>query len=90
MVKIDYYKFGIFDPYKFGGECYRTLREAKQAYLNHLKQGHRVSCDILGCTLKNDSIFLTQTPWYSDVKAFGRTVLTYTGYAVKVGKYKLS
>ena len=90
MTRIDYYKFGVYEPYKFGGECYRTLREAKRAYLNHLKQGHRVSCDILGCTQKEDGIFLTFTPWYSDMKAFGRTELTNMGSAVKIGKYKLS
>lgn len=87
MAKIDYYKFGVFEPYKSGGECHKTLREAKQAYLDHLKQGHRVGCEICGCTLKDDSIFLTFTPWYSDVKAFGRTELTNIGYDVKIGKY---
>ena len=66
-----------------------ALREAKAAYIKHLQQGHRVSCDILGCTLKDDSIFLTFTPWYSDKQAFGRTELTNIGYAVKIGKYKL-
>lgn len=90
MARIDFYKFSVYEPYKIGGECHRTLREAKQAYLNHLKQGHRVGCDILGCTLKDDSIFLTYTSWYSDVKAFGRTELTNIGYAVKIGKYKIS
>lgn len=90
MARIDYYNFSVYEPYKFGGECHRTLREAKQAYLNHLKQGHRVGCDIHGCTLKDDSIFLTYTSWYSDVKAFGRTELTNIGYAVKIGKYKIS
>ena len=89
MVRIDHYKFSIDDPYKMGGECYRTLREAKQAYIKHLQQGHRVGCDILGCTQKDDSIFLTFTPWYSDVKAFGRTELTNIGYAVKIGFYQI-
>lgn len=89
-MKIDYYKFDVYDPYKFGGECYRTLREAKNAYIKHMQQGHRVGCDILGCSLKDDSIFLTFTPWYSDVKSFGRTKLTKIGYAVKAGKYELS
>lgn len=90
MVRIDYYKFEVCDPYKYGGECYRTLREAKEAYMKHLQQGHRVSCNILGCTLKDDCIFLTYTPWYSDVKAFGRTELTNIGHAVKIGKYHFS
>lgn len=90
MANIDYYKFGVYEPYKINGERYRTLREAKQAYMKHLKRGHRVSCDILGCTLKEDGIFLTFTPWYSDVKAFGRTELTNIGYLVQIGKYKLS
>lgn len=89
-MKIDYYKFPVYNPYKFGGECYRTLREAKNVYMRHIQQGHRVGCDILGCSLKDDSIFLTYTPWYSDVKAFGRTELTNIGYSVKVGKYELS
>lgn len=89
-MKIDYYKFSIYEPYKFGGECHRTLREAKNAYIKHMQQGHRVGCGILGCSLKDDSIFLTYTPWYSDVKFFGRTELTNIGYAVKTGKYELS
>lgn len=90
MVKIDYYKFSVYEPYRLGGECHRTLREAKAAYTKHLQQGHRVGCDIHGCTFNDDSIFLTFTPWYSDVQAFGRTELTNIGYAVKVGKYKIS
>lgn len=90
MIRIDYYKFDVYAPYKFGGEYYRTLREAKAVYIKHLQQGHRVGCDILGCTLKEDGIFLTYTPWYSDVKAFGHTKLTNIGYAVKIGKYKIS
>lgn len=90
MAKKDYYKFGVYEPYKINGECYRTLREAKQAYINHLQRGHRVSCDILGCTLKEEGIFLTFTPWYADEKTFGRTELTNIGYLVKKGKYKLS
>lgn len=56
-MKIDYYNFPVDDPYKCGGECYRTLREAKNAYMRHIQQGHRVGCDILGCSLKDDSIF---------------------------------
>lgn len=89
MTRTDYYTFSVYDPYKIGGECHRTLREAKQAYIKHLRQGHRVGCDILGCTLKDDSIFLTYTPWYSDEEAFGRTKLTNVGYAVKIGNYKI-
>ena len=87
MARIDYYNFDCYEPYKLGGECYRTLREAKAAYMKHLQQGHCVGCDILGCTLKDDSIFLTFTPWYSDVKTFGRTKITKIGYAVKTGRY---
>lgn len=89
MARVDLYKFDVYEPYKLCGECHRTLREAKQAYLKHLKQGHRVGCDILGCTLKDDSIFLTYTSWYSDVKAFGCTKLSNIGYAVKIGKYNI-
>lgn len=90
MAKIDYYKFRVFEPCKFDGECHRTLREAKAAYMKHLQQGHRVGCDILGCNHKDDSICLTFTPWYSDVKAFGRTELTNIGYAVKIGEYRIN
>lgn len=89
MTRIDYYKFSVYDPYKFDGECYRTLREAKAAYIKHLQRGHRVGSDIFGCTLKDDCIFLTYTPWYSDEEAFGRTKLTNVGYAVKIGNYKI-
>lgn len=87
MAKIDYYKFIVYNPYRFGGECYGTLREAKAAYIKHLQRGHCVGSDILGCTMKDDCIFITYTPWYSDVRAFGRTKLTAIGYAVKIGKY---
>ena len=90
MAKVDYYKFGVYEPYKVCGERCRTLREAKKVYLKHLQEGHRVSCDILGCTLKDDSIFLTFTPWYSDEQVFGHTRLTNIGHAVKIGKYRIS
>lgn len=83
MARVDFYKFYVYEPYKPCGECHRTLREAKQAYIKHLRQGHRVGCDILGCTLKDDSIFLTYTSWYNDEGAFGRTELSSVGYAVK-------
>ena len=89
MAKIDYYTFYACEPCWHGDECHKTLREAKQAYLSHLTQGHYVGCNIYGCTLKDDSTFLTFTPWYSDVKAFGRTELTNIGYAVKIGKYSI-
>lgn len=89
MVKVDYYRFDCYEPYKLCGECHRTFREAKAAYMKHLQQGHRVGCSIYGCTLKDDSIFLTFTPWYIDVQAFGRTKLTNIGYAVKIGEYKI-
>lgn len=87
MARIDYYRFDVFEPYRLFGERYRTLREAKDAYIKHIQQGHSVGCDIFGCTLKDDCIFLTYTPWYSDVKAFGRTKLTKIGYTVKTGEY---
>ena len=90
MTKIDFYMFGVYEPYQHGGECHRTLREAKQAYLSHLTQGHNIGCNIYGCTLKDNIIFLTFTPWYSDVKAFGRTELTNIGHAVKIGKYRIN
>lgn len=90
MVRIDYYHFDVYEPYKLCGECHRTLKEAKTAYKKHKQQGHRVGCIIAGYTLKDDSTFLTYTPWYSDKQAFGRTKLTNIGYAVKVGKYKIS
>ena len=90
MARIDYYKFDVFMPYKLGGERYRTLHKAKAAYMKHLQQGHRTGCNILGCTKKDDSIFLTFTPWYGDEQAFGRTELTNIGYAVKIGKYRIS
>ena len=90
MARIDYYKFSVFDPYKIGGECYRTLREAKASYIKHLQRCHCVGSGILGCTMKDDCIFLTYTPWYSDVRAFGRTQLTNIGYAVKICKYKFA
>ena len=90
MVRTDYYLFYVYKSHKFVEECHKTLREAKQAYINHLKQGHRLGCDIYGCTLKEYGTSLTFTPWYSDVKAFGRTELTNIGYAVQIGKYILS
>lgn len=90
MARIDYYNFDCYEPYKLCGECYRTLREAKAAYIKHKQQGHHVGCFIYGCTLKDDSIFLTFTPWYCDKQVFGCTKLTNIGYAVKIGKYKIS
>ena len=89
MIKIDYYKFYVCEPKWHGDECHKTLRDAKQAYIKHLHQGHYVNSEIYGCTLKDDSISLTFTPWYGGVKPFGRTELTNIGYAVKIGKYRI-
>lgn len=81
-MRVDYYKFSVYAPdsaYRLNGYQFRTLHEAKEAYLQHLYQGHRLSCCIEGCTIEDDCIFLTYTPWWSDVKSFGRTKLTWKG-----------
>ena len=78
-MKAEYYTFVVFSPYVYGGEKHKTLWKAKQSYLKHLKQGHRLGSDILGCTKQNDCIFLSYTPFNSDTKTFGRTQLTYMG-----------
>lgn len=90
MIKIDYYNFSVLSPYKCNGESHRTLREAKEAYLKHIAKGHRVGCDIHGCSLKDSSIFLTFTPWYSDSMEFGRTQKTYYAIAMEKGVYHIS
>lgn len=80
-VKCDYYKFSVFEPYIFNGECHRTLNEAKKAVREHISKGHRGDWSILGCTKKDDCNFLTYTPWWSDAKSFGRTIMTWYGQA---------
>lgn len=89
MARVDYYSFAVYEPYKFGGEYYRTLSEAKKAYKEHLRKGHRINHTIYGCTNQEDGVFLTFTPWYSDSKEFGRTQLTSIGKAVNNGTYIL-
>lgn len=88
-MKIDYYRFDCFLPYRLGGEAYGRLKEAKSAYMKHLNHGHRLGNNIYGCTDKDDSIFLTYTPFYSDTKTFGRTNLTNISHAIKNGNYTL-
>lgn len=78
-MKGDYYKFSVFEPYIFDGEKHKTLREAKEAVYDHISKGHKGDWSILGCTLKDNCIFLTYTPWWSDVKSFGKTILTNMG-----------
>lgn len=80
-MKCDYYKFYVFDPYIFGGEKHRTLREAKEAVYAHIRKGHKGDWSILGCTLKDDCNFLTYTPFWSYEQTFGRTILTWYGEA---------
>ena len=87
MAKVDYYSFSVSKPFRCNGESYRTLSEAKAAYLQHKMKGDIVGCQICGCTTKEDGIFLTFTPWYEDIKEFGKTQLTNIGKAVKNGKY---
>lgn len=88
-MKVDYYKFESFEPYRLGGEVYGTLKEAKSAYLERFNQGNRLGCDIYGCTEKEDAIYLTFTHFYSDTKTFGRTYLTNIGHQIRNGKYIL-
>lgn len=80
MTKIDCYNFRVLDPYKFGGENYKTLHAAKSAYKEHLEKGHKVGCCIYGCTERDTAISFT--PWYYDALAFGRTQLTNIGRAL--------
>ena len=69
-MKVDYYRFECFLPYKLGGEAYCRLKEAKFAYMEHLNHGNRLGNCIYGCTEKDYSIYLTYTPFYSDSKTF--------------------
>lgn len=89
MINIDYYKFTSFTPYELSGEVYKTLKEAKSAYMEHLRCGHRLGGCIYGCTAKDDSISLTYTPFYSDTKTFGKTRYTNIGHAIDSGSYTL-
>lgn len=89
MTKIDYYMFDVHNPYRCGGDCYKTLGEAKIAYIGHIKLGHIIGSDIYGKSKKDDCVALTYTPWFSDLKSFGRTKLTWIGEAVKQGTYIL-
>ncbi len=75
----DYYKFDVFQPYVFGGEIHKRLADAKRAFLSHVAQGHRTGCCIYGCTAKDKDIALTYTPFYTDTKCLGRTMLTLIG-----------
>ncbi len=86
-MKVDFYQFEVFNPYRFGGVRYKTLQQAKSAYMAHLGKGDRVGSGIYGCTKADDSIFLTYTPWFVDVRAFGRTLLTNIGELVRQGRY---
>lgn len=84
----DYYQYsnyGIPFPHF---RNYHTLYEAKQAYMREFTDGCRLSSGILGKTVRDSSIFLTFTPFYSDTKTFGRTQTTYIGEQVKRGEYQ--
>lgn len=78
-MKCDYYKFDVFNPYVFGGEIHKRLVDAKRAFLQHIAQGHRVGNCIYGCATKDEDVALTYTPYYSDTKCLGRTMLTLIG-----------
>lgn len=79
MARVDYYSFDVFEPYKFNGESYKTLRGAKSAYRKHLAKGHRVSNTIYGRTRKDESISLSYTTYWSDAQCFSQTKLTNIG-----------
>lgn len=78
-MKCDYYKFNVFQPYIFGGEIHERLVDAKRAFLSHITRGHRIGSCIYGCTVKDEDITLTYTPYYSDTKCFGMTRITLIG-----------
>lgn len=89
MIKIEYYKFSCLCPYQLGGKIYRTLGEAKRAYITDLSHGYKLGNCIYGCTSKDDSISLSYTPYFSDTQRFGKTSLTNIGQAIKRGSYTL-
>lgn len=82
-MRIDYYRFDVFQPYKLNGECHKSLREAKGAYLKHLAEGHRLGCSIYGYNRADDCTALSFTSWYSDARHFSTTRYTNIGRAAK-------
>lgn len=88
-VKVDYYEFSDFSEKALWNHHIRTrtMFEAKREYLERLSRGHRLGGYICGHTLKDDSVFLTLCPFYSDTQTFGRTELTYIGEQAKRGDY---
>lgn len=88
-VKVDYYEFTDFSVPFPGKVQKRTMFEAKRTYLHLLSVGHRLSCEINGKTIIDDSIFLTFCPFYSDTKTFGRTETTHIANTIEHGDYEI-
>lgn len=85
-MKTDYYVITIFNPVMSQDIKYRTLTEAKAAFLNFIRIGVRIcSHFIYGRTYKDDNISLTYTAFYSDTQKFGKTKQTMYGRLIKQG-----
>lgn len=89
MKKIDFYNFSVFKPYKVNGECYRTLKKAKEAFRKHLAMGHKIGGSIYGYSLKDTSNAITFTPWFCDTKEFGKTLTTLIGRTIDNGAFAI-
>lgn len=83
-MKIDYYVISIFNPIFSQEIKYRTLKEAKKAFIHFVKKGVRISSHfIYAKSYKDEDVRLTYTPYYSDTQSFGRTHITMFGEAIK-------
>lgn len=70
-MKIDYYIICIFNPIISQEIKYRTLKEAKRALIHFVKKGVRLSSHfIYAKSYRDEDVFLTYTPYYSDTQSF--------------------
>ena len=89
-MKTDYYIVTIFNPVMSQDIKYRTLTEAKTAFLNFIRMAVKIcSHFIYGKTYKEYNISLTYTPFYSDTQKSGKTRQTMYCRLIKQGEYKL-
>lgn len=80
MIRCDYYFFQVFASNVSTRDIKaRTLRKAKQAFMRCHRFGMRMTSSIIGCSFKENSPFITYTPFFEDTNDFGRTERTCAG-----------
>lgn len=75
-MKIRYYVFEINEKGKVHEEKFSSLQNARTAYVNHIRSGHKPNPWIKGLVSKSDSNVYSWTLYKTNERHFAPTIIT--------------